>query len=196
MATVNPVTSLDSIAPLTSLAHLIDHRPTQQLSLDTPEGMKKTIGLMIDQIRKISQAIDLSDLNFETLYTNDGSLNTAASTNLAYVEQTSNTPTFDPTVAGYYLNTITATLASSSITITLSNIPATEYRFLIIRFLGNHGGNYVIPANAWPASVNRVPTGYTVTTIAATDEVIFSFICTSTDVVRIGWIDTDTDIHF
>ena len=80
MATIDPVTALDGIAPLTSLSHLIDHKPMQQLDLDSPEGMKKTIGLLVDQIRKISLAVDLSNFNFETLYTNDGNLNAALST--------------------------------------------------------------------------------------------------------------------
>ena len=76
MATVNPVIGLDAITPLTSLAHLIDDRSVQQLALDTPEDTKKIIGLLVDQIRKVSAALDITDLNFATLYGNDGNLNT------------------------------------------------------------------------------------------------------------------------
>ena len=76
MATINPVESFSEAgfsAPLVALAPA----PLTDLDLSTPDKLNSVISEMLFKLDRLNGLLAISDSNFQTLYGNDGNLNTA-----------------------------------------------------------------------------------------------------------------------
>ena len=201
MATINPVEGIDALGTVAALSHLVKLPGIENINVGDPGQLQSILGSIISQLDRLNGLFVISDTNFQTLYGNDGNINTGLATTDATVaaidttaitnlgsmtwnksSYSSGTLTLRPDLYNFELIELNANLGAGAIAVTLPSIDVTAIRPYTVMFQSVTSGRS-IAYNAFPSTVitNFYLTSYTIggTSGVTTDYLVFSGWCSS-----------------